>query len=59
MAAVVGMACWVLGIVLIPLDAQLQRGEEHLAGLLSAHPVRSYVAADLAVVGEFCSSPSW
>lgn len=50
-AAVVGMACWVLGIALIPLDAQLQRGDEHLAGLLSTHPVRLYVAADLAVMG--------
>ena len=51
MAAVAGMACWVIGIVLIPLDAQLQNGEEQLADLLRTHSSRLYVAAGLAVVG--------
>ena len=51
MAAVAGMACWVIGIVLIPLDAQLQNGEEQLADLLRTHSSRLYVAAGLAAVG--------
>ncbi|MGA8208811.1 MAG: hypothetical protein WB798_01510 [Nocardioidaceae bacterium] len=50
-AAVVGMACWVVGIALFPVDAQLHHGDERLAALLRAGAGRQYVATDLALIG--------
>src|SRR5262249_49136344 len=50
-AAVIAMVAWVVGVALIPLDAKLDRGDQHLAQVLRAHTVQLYAAALLAIVG--------
>jgi hypothetical protein len=45
------MLAWVIGFALIPLDAKLEKGEQHLAGVLRAHAGQLYAAALLAVLG--------
>jgi hypothetical protein len=50
-AAVAGMLAWVVGVALIPLDAKLEKGDQHLAHVLQAHTGQLYAAALLAVVG--------
>src|SRR4029077_2212215 len=50
-AALLGMACWIIGLALIPVDAQLQNGEEQLADLLRSDATRLYLAAGLAALG--------
>jgi hypothetical protein len=50
-AAVTGMLAWVLGVALIPLDAKLEKGEQHLVQVLRAHTGQLYAAALLAVLG--------
>jgi hypothetical protein len=49
-AAVTGMLAWVVGMTLIPLDAKLDKGEQHLAQVLRAHTGQLDAAALLAVV---------
>jgi Zn-dependent protease len=50
-AAVTGMLAWLAGFALIPPDAKLDKGEQHLAGVLRAHTGQLYAAALLAVLG--------
>jgi hypothetical protein len=50
-AAVTGMLAWLAGFALIPLDAKLDNGEQHLAGVLRAHTGQVYAAGLLAVLG--------
>ncbi len=50
-AAVTGMLAWVAGVALIPLDAKLDKGNQHLAQVLRAHSAQLYAAALLAVLG--------
>jgi hypothetical protein len=50
-AAVTGMLAWVIGFALIPLDAKLEKGEQHLVQVLRAHTGQLYAAALLAVLG--------
>jgi hypothetical protein len=50
-AAITGMLAWVTGVALIPLDAKLEKGEQHLVQVLRAHTGQLYAAALLAVVG--------
>lgn len=50
-AAVTGMLAWVVGVALIPLDAKLDKGAQHLAQVLGAHAGQLYTAALLAVLG--------
>ena len=50
-AAVAGMLAWVIGVALIPLDAKLEKGGQHLAQVLQAHAGQEYAAALLAVLG--------
>ena len=50
-AAVTGMLAWVVGVALIPLDAKLDQGDQHLALVLRAHTGQLYAAALLAVLG--------
>jgi hypothetical protein len=50
-AAVTGMLSWVAGAALIPLDAKLDKGNQHLAQVLRAHLAQGYAAALLAVLG--------
>ena len=50
-AAVTGMLAWLAGFALIPLDAKLDNGEQHLAGVLRAHTGQLYAAGLLAVLG--------
>jgi hypothetical protein len=50
-AAVTGMLSWVAGVALIPLDAKLDKGNQHLAQVLRAHVAQGYAAALLAVLG--------
>jgi hypothetical protein len=50
-AAITGMASWVAGVALIPLDARLEKGSEHLAQVLRGHTAQLYAAALLAIVG--------
>ena len=38
-SALAGMSCWIIGLAVIPLDAQLQHGEAQLADLLRG-PIR-------------------
>ena len=49
--AVTGMLAWVAGVALIPLDAKLEKGNQHLAEVLRAHSAQLYAAALLAVLG--------
>ena len=50
-AAVTGMLAWLAGFSLIPLDARLGNGEQHLVQVLRAHAGQLYAAALLAVLG--------
>ena len=50
-AAVTGMLAWLAGFALIPADAKLDNGEQHLVHVLRAHPGQLYAAALLAVLG--------
>jgi hypothetical protein len=50
-AAVTGMLAWLAGFALIPLDAKLDHGEQHLAQVLRAHTSQLYLAGLLAVLG--------
>jgi hypothetical protein len=45
------MLAWLAGFALIPPDAKLENGEQHLAGVLRAHTGQLYAAALLAVLG--------
>jgi hypothetical protein len=51
LAAAFGMAAWVVGVLLIPLDAKLDKGDQYLAMVVRSHAVRLYVAGLLAVLG--------
>jgi hypothetical protein len=50
-AAVTGMLAWVVGVALIPLDAKLDKGNQHLVLVLRAHTAQLYAAGLLAVLG--------
>ena len=50
-AAVTGMLAWVIAVALIPLDAKLDQGDQHLVQVLRAHTGQLYAAALLAVLG--------
>lgn len=50
-AAITGMMCWAAGVALIPLDAKLGKGNQHLAQVLRGHTAQLYAAALLAIVG--------
>ena len=50
-AAVTGMLAWLAGFALIPLDAKLEQGEQHLVQVLRAHTDQLYAAALLGVLG--------
>ena len=50
-AAVTGMLSWVAGVALIPPDARLDQGNQHLAQVLRAHLAQGYAVALLAVLG--------
>ena len=47
-AAVTGMLAWLAGFALIPLDAKLDKGEQHLVQVLRAHTGELYAAVLLA-----------
>jgi hypothetical protein len=49
-AAVTGMLAWIIAVALIPLDAKLDQGDQHLVQVLRAHPGQLYAAA-LLVLG--------
>jgi hypothetical protein len=50
-AAVTAMLAWVVGVALIPLNAKLAKGDQHLAQVLRAHTGQLYAAALLAILG--------
>ena len=50
-AAVTGMLAWLAGFALIPADAKLDNGEQHLVHVLRAHTGQGFAAALLAVLG--------
>ena len=50
-AAVTGMLAWVIGVALIPPDAKLEKGEQHLVQVVRAHTGQLYAAALLTVLG--------
>ena len=50
-AAVTGMLAWVVAVALIPLDAKLDKGSQHLVLVLRAHTTQLYGAGLLAVLG--------
>src|SRR5215469_15005750 len=50
-AAVTGMLAWVTAVALIPLDAKLDKGDQHLVQVLRAHTGQLYAAALLTVLG--------
>jgi hypothetical protein len=50
-AAVTGMLAWVISVPLTPLDAKLDKGEQHLVQVLRAHTGQLYAAGLLAVLG--------
>jgi hypothetical protein len=50
-AATTGMVSWVAGVALIPLDAKLEKGNQHLAQVLRGHTAQLYAAALLAILG--------
>jgi hypothetical protein len=50
-AAVTGMLAWVIGVALIPPDAKLEKGEQHLVQVARAHMGQGYAAALLTVLG--------
>ena len=46
-----GVLAWVIAVALIPLDAKLDKGEQHLVQVLRAHTGQGYAAALLTVLG--------
>lgn len=50
-AAFLGMASWVVGVALIPLEAKLENGAEALTLTLSGNSARLYLASLLAILG--------
>ena len=57
------MLAWVAGFALIPLDAKLDKGKQHLVQVLLAHTGQLYAAALLTVLGAvllaaFFAAPS-
>jgi hypothetical protein len=50
-AAVTGMLAWVIGFALIPIDAKLEKGDQHLAQVLRTHISQGYAAALLGILG--------
>jgi len=50
-AAVTGMLAWVIGSALIPIDAKLEKGDQHLAQVLRTHISQEYAAALLGILG--------
>lgn len=50
-AAVSGMLAWMIGVALIPPQAKLEQGSQHLARVLQEHAISLYTAALLAVSG--------
>ena len=50
-AAMTGVLAWVIAVALIPLDAKLDKGEQHLVQVLRAHTGQGYAAALLTVLG--------
>lgn len=50
-AAVTAMVAWVAGVALIPLNAKLDKGDQHLAQVLRTHTGQLYAAALLAILG--------
>jgi hypothetical protein len=50
-AAVTGMLAWLAGFALTPLDAKLDKGEQHLVQVVRAHTGQLYAAGLLAVLG--------
>ena len=64
-AAVTGMLAWVVGVALIPLDAKLDKGSQHLAAVLRAHTAQLYVAGCWRSWARSCwwdslpCSPAW
>jgi hypothetical protein len=50
-AAVTGMLAWLAGFALTPLDARLDKGEQHLVQVLRAHTGQLSAAGLLAVLG--------
>ena len=50
-AAVTAMLAWVVGVALIPLNAKLDQGDQHLAQVLRTHTGQFYAAALLAILG--------
>ena len=50
-AAVCGMLAWIIGMALIPPQARLEQGSQHLAQVLQAHAAPLYAAALLAASG--------
>lgn len=50
-AAITGMLAWIIGVVLIPIDAKLEKGDQHLAQVLRTHTSQGYAAALLAILG--------
>jgi hypothetical protein len=50
-AAITGMVSWVVAVGLIPLDAKLEKGNQHLAQVLRGHTAQVYAAALLAILG--------
>ena len=49
-AAVTGMLAWLIAVALIPLDAKLDNGDQHLVQVLRAHTGQLYAAALGAVL---------
>jgi hypothetical protein len=45
------MLAWVIGVALIPIDAKLEKGGQHLAQVLRTHTSQVYAAALLAILG--------
>ena len=50
-AAVTSMLAWLAGFALTPLDAKLDKGEQHLVQVVRAHTGQLYAAGLLAVLG--------
>ena len=52
-AAVTGMLVWVIAVALIPPDAKLEKGEQHLVQVMRAHTGQGYAAALLTPARRF------
>ena len=64
-AAATGMLAWVIGFALIPLDAKLDNGDQHLVQVLRAHMSQLYAARCWRCWARCCwrrsspCSPAW